>query len=69
MTAATIEKDRVCKDCGWPIVFACCNHPFTEFKDAANWDWWMYCSNKACKNHEGEGVFQDLPDWVERTDK
>lgn len=29
------------------------------------WDWWMYCSNKGCIHHEGEGVFQETPDWVE----
>ena len=27
-----------CKDCGWPVIFACCNHPFTIFKDASTHD-------------------------------
>lgn len=57
-------KDYYCVDCGWPVVFACCNHPFTEFKDASEWDWWVYCSDKGCKNHDGEGIFQNKPDWV-----
>lgn len=61
-TAKTIDK--FCVSCNWPIVFACCNDSFREFKDAAEWDWWVYCSNKGCKNHDGEGIFQDLPVWV-----
>ena len=36
----------------------------TNFKDADEWDWWYYCSNKGCKNHEGEGVFQGTPKWI-----
>ena len=56
--------DYECKDCGWPVIFACCNHPFTIFKDAPTHDWWLYCSDKGCKNHDGEGIFQDIPDWV-----
>lgn len=66
MNTAEISGDRVCKECGWPVVFACCNGKFRDFKDAADWDWWMYCSNKGCTHHEGEGVFQNLPLWVER---
>ncbi|WP_426770820.1 hypothetical protein [Enterobacter cloacae complex sp. 363J6] len=30
------------------------------------WDWWIYCSNKTCKNHEGEGKFQNHIKFVER---
>lgn len=62
-TTATIG-DSFCKDCGWPVVHACCNDEFTTFKDAANWDWWTYCSNKGCKNHDGEGIFQAEPEWI-----
>lgn len=66
MTTATIDDELICKDCGWPVITACCNSPFTEYKDAKDWDWWMYCSNKACKNHDGEGVFQFEPDWTKK---
>ena len=62
---ASILENYVCKDCGWPIVDVCCNGSFREFKDAKKSDWWYYCSNKSCKNHDGQGVFQDEPEWIE----
>jgi hypothetical protein len=65
-SCASICEGYHCKDCGWPVIDACCNDRFTEYKDAAQWDWWMYCSNKGCKNHVGEGVFQIWPDWIEK---
>ena len=39
-SSATISGDLYCADCGWPVVDACCNDEFTNFKDAGNWDWW-----------------------------
>lgn len=65
---ASIYPNKHCSDCGWPIIFACCNDEFCDYVEQKNtgvWDWWFYCSNKGCKNHEGQGVFQDLPEWVE----
>lgn len=62
----TIMKKAYCRNCGWPIISVCCNGSFQNFKDAKNWDWWAYCSNKGCKNHDGEGVSQDDPEWIER---
>lgn len=59
-----LEKCK-CKDCGSPIIHACCNGIFINFKDADKWDWWQYCSNKGCINHDGEGVFQNPLDWIE----
>lgn len=53
-----------CGDCGWPIVDACCNDGLATTEPYNGWDWWMYCSNKTCKNHPGEGVFQNWPDWI-----
>jgi hypothetical protein len=64
MDTAEIYEGKECKICGWPIIFACCNGAFREFADASEWDWWVYCSNKGCVNHHGEGTFQYLPDWV-----
>lgn len=61
---AKILENKKCKDCGWPIIDACCNDSFQNYKDASEWDWWQYCSNKGCVNHEGEGVFQDTPNWI-----
>lgn len=62
---ATILESAYCRDCGWPVIDACCNDEFKTYKDAGDWDWWLYRSNKGCKNHEGEGVFQFKPDWIE----
>jgi len=61
---STISIRHECKDCGWPVITACCNEPFTKFKDSIEWDWWRYCSNKGCKNHDGEGVFQNNVKWA-----
>lgn len=57
-------ENAYCEDCGYPILFACCNFPFSDFKNAKESDYWVYCSNKCCKNHEGEGIWQDIPDWI-----
>lgn len=59
-----IRQGVSCAECGWPIIDACCNDSFLTFADAADWDWWVYCSNKGCKNHHGEGIFQTRPSWV-----
>jgi hypothetical protein len=61
---AKMDGSLMCKNCDWPVANACCNDEFINFKDAGNWDWWYYCSNKGCKNHEGEGVFQNMPVWI-----
>lgn len=58
-------SDKVhCKECGWPVVSCCTNWDTDFFLDSEGWDWWVYCSNKACKNHKGEGVFQNGVDWI-----
>lgn len=48
------HKNLFCKNCGWPIIDAYCNDEFRNFKDARVLGWWCYCSNKGCKNHDGE---------------
>ena len=63
-TNVSILKGCKCRECEWPIIDVCCNGSFKKFRNAAEWDWWYYCSNKGCKNHNGEGVFQYDPDWV-----
>jgi hypothetical protein len=52
-----------CSECAWPIVHAVCADEFDTFKDAIDWDLWMYCSNKGCKNHEGQGFHFQWPTW------
>jgi hypothetical protein len=66
---ARVYEGCHCRDCGWPIISAVCSGSFADFEDAANWDWWMYCSNKSCVNHRGVGVFQDWPKWIVRDPK
>lgn len=57
----TILEKCWCKECGWPVIDACCNWDYEKSK---GWDWWVYCSNKSCKNHEGEGSFQNDIEWI-----
>jgi hypothetical protein len=61
----SILKNCRCKDCGWPIIDACCNGQDFPFDQ---WDWWQYCSNMSCKNHFGEGVFQNEPEFIDHDD-
>lgn len=61
---ASMLTGRHCKDCGWPVVDAFCNDEFLGLEDSSEWDYWNYCSNKGCVNHEGEGVSNDKPEWV-----
>lgn len=51
---ASITEDMFCKDCGWPVIHACCNDAMATTEPFKDNDWWGYCSNKGCKNHEGE---------------
>lgn len=53
-----------CTDCGWPVVEVCCNGNFLDKISEDVWDWWVYCSNKSCVNHEGEGQFQNSIHWI-----
>lgn len=48
-----------CKNCGWPIIHVCCNWDTNLFPVSEGSDWWGYCSNKTCKNHEGEAWHQN----------
>lgn len=61
---AVITGRIYCEKCGYPVVDITTNAPFLYFKDANKWDWWYYCSNKMCEHHDGEGYFQNRPDWV-----
>jgi len=65
VNSASIWENVHCIKCGWPVIHACCNDEFRGYKNADIYDWWAYCSNKGCENHEGEGIFQDTPEWIE----
>lgn len=60
----SLDHKYFCHDCDWQVLHVCVNGDFRTYKDAADWDWWLYCTNKVCKNHDGEGMFQSAPDWV-----
>jgi hypothetical protein len=62
---ASFLRHKHCKDCGWKIIHACCNDEFQNFNGNKTYDYWVYCSNKGCKNHNGEDYSQFLPDWIE----
>ena len=60
---AKIKEGYCCKDCGWPIIFACCNDEMHTLHPRE--DWWMYCTNQGCKNHAGEAFGQHSnPRWI-----
>lgn len=61
---AYIVTGNRCKTCGWSVVTAECGDAMGVGK-WGEWDWWVYCSNKGCSNHEGEGLFQDMPQWID----
>lgn len=60
--SAKITGDLFCKDCGWPVVDACCNDEMGKLHPES--DWWYYCSNQGCKNHPGTDLFD--ADWAQR---
>ncbi len=64
VATASMVKGAYCKKCGWPVVESCCNDEFKGFKDAKERDFWRYCSNKGCVNHDGGGMSQDMLKWI-----
>lgn len=70
-STASIVEHSYCADCGWPLIHACCNDEFDDFanKKGECADYWLYCSNKGCKNHEGEGFLQKWPEWAKDVDE
>jgi hypothetical protein len=69
--SASIKKNTYCKACHFPVVFVCCNGDMQDYAmrtTGAMWDWWLYCANKGCVNHVGEGLFQGKPNWTYRYD-
>lgn len=66
-TASMMEAH--CVNCGWPIIHACCNDEMSDFSESESGDiqdYWIYCSNKGCKNHTGSETDQcGWPSWVE----
>jgi hypothetical protein len=61
---AHVRDDAFCARCGWPVILAHCNDRMAQIAPYAEWNAWTYCTNKACKHHEGEGVFHNMPSWI-----
>ena len=62
-----IREDAFCKGCGWPVVLAFCNDGMAHTAPYSSWDNWIYCSNKTCHHHGGEGIYHNMPDWIKTT--
>ena len=61
LTNSGIVEGKECKDCGYAIIYVCCNAALATTKPYSDYEWWHYCSNKTCHNHNGVGVSQDEP--------
>lgn len=64
MANASILENCSCKACKWPVVSILCNDNCATTEPYSDWDWWVYCSNPVCINHNGEGKFQQDIDWI-----
>ena len=59
-------QNQFCRACGSHVSGYNANEPLIAARpEGAKWDWWLACDNADCPNAEGEGLFQELPDWVE----
>lgn len=57
----SIFEEYWCKECGEMVIEQVNNTRLAKYD---GWDFILYCANKECDNHEGEGYFQTLPKWV-----
>ena len=64
---AHLREDAHCLACGWPVIVAFCNDGMARTAPYSGWDNWIYCSNKTCRHHAGEGIFHNMPDWIKTT--
>lgn len=58
-------RDNYCKVCGSHVSGYNANSATIAARpEAAREDWWIACDNADCAHSYGEGLFQELPDWV-----
>lgn len=69
--STSMPKNLRCGNCGFPVISACNNNGFStgckdkNGKDAVVYDYWIYCSNKGCENHNGSNDdMGDDNDWI-----
>jgi hypothetical protein len=61
---ARLREEAHCLACGWPVIVAFCNDGMARTAPYSGWDNWIYCSNKTCRHHGGEGIFHNMPEWI-----
>lgn len=59
----SVMSGYYCNGCGYLVLDVINNFDVETFRD---WDYFCYCANKGCENHNGEGYFQSLPDFVSK---
>ena len=60
-----LDKSLICKECNWPVIDIEIKDEFRHYKDNELYNSFIYCTNKQCVNHEGQGYCcLDLPEWV-----
>ena len=64
---AKLREYAFCANCGWPVVYVFCNDGMAHTAPYSGWDNWIYCANKTCRHHAGEGIFHNMPDWIKTT--
>lgn len=52
----------ICVHCHAPVIIAL---NMDTYKDSKEFDYWYYCANKGCRNHDGKGVNQFEPKWCQ----
>jgi hypothetical protein len=56
---------KTCICCGSKVSTYNANAKVIALRPTANnSDWWAACDNADCVNAEGEGYFQEQPDWI-----
>jgi hypothetical protein len=64
---AKMRENAFCENCGWPVIFAFCNDGMGQMAPYSDWDNWIYCANKTCLHHGGEGIYHNVPEWIKTT--
>jgi len=50
---ASMCEGHICKNCGWPVIYALCKDEMATLAPYSSVARWVYCSNKACESHAG----------------
>ena len=50
-----LDKSLICKECNWPVIDIEIKDEFRHYKDNELYNYFIYCTNKQCINHKGQG--------------